>query len=44
MAASSKAKLSTVLVLLIVALLPLITEAFIGHPGMYGGYGNNNNQ
>ena len=27
--------------LLAVALLPLLTEAFMHHPGMYGGYGHN---
>ena len=28
--------------LLAVALLPLLTEAMMHHPGMYGGYGNHN--
>ena len=38
------AKTSTSLILLAAALLPLISEAFMHHPGMYGSYGNYNNQ
>ena len=41
MVKSTGSKRVAILSLLVIVLLPLLTEAFIHHPGMYGGHNSN---